>query len=558
MAETTARARDVLAPLLGLLRPERRRAAVAVGLGSAASLAAVALATSSAWLIDRAAERPSLTALTAVMCLVQILAFSKAVLRYAERLRTHDLAFRMLALVRVRFFATLARLAPAGLGAVRSGDILARSIDDVDRLQHLYLQVMPLAVSAAVTIIAAVSVAGLLVPSAALALGCGLLLNSLAIPALARHLGAGPAHDIAAIRGAIAGDVGDLLSAAPELAASEGLDPRLDAIGASDAALRRAQLSAAWRRGACQALSLLVVGGSLVALLLLALASLRAGQLPRVDVAVLPVLGLASFESVAGLAEAFSKLPADLEAGHRLLELEGRPSPVREPQAPEALGHGTQPVAFEDATIRYAAGAASALSGFSRSLGQGRHLGIAGPSGSGKSTVGAALLRFVDLEAGRVVLGGTDTARARSGDVRCLVGALWADDHVFAGSIEANLRIARPDATSGELWSALRTVDLADVVEGLPGRLEATVGEDGSRLSGGERQRLCLARLLLRESGVVVLDEPTAHLDEATGGAVLDDMLSVLGDRTILLMSHREDDLARMDETLRLAAADRS
>lgn len=547
------RARDVLPPLVALLSPERGRAARAVLLGSAASLAGVALATSSAWLIDRAAERPGLTALTAAMCLVQFLAFSKAGLRYFERLRTHDLAFRMLSVLRVRFFATLARLAPAGLGSARSGDVLARSIDDVDRLQNLYLQVLPVAVSAAVTIVAAVAVAGLFVPLAALALGAGLLVNAVLVPALARQLGARPAHVIAVERGAIAGDVADLLAAAPELAVSGRLDRRLDALAARDAAMRRAQLASARRRGGCQALSLLVAGGSVVALLLLAISSAHAGGLPRVDIAVLPVLALASFESLANLPEAFSKLAADLEAGDRLLALERLPDPVREADAPEPVGRGAQAVAFERTTVAYGGGP-PVLSGFTQRLEAGRHLGISGPSGSGKSSVGVALLRLIEPASGRVLLGRSDTARASTADVQRAVGALFSDDHVFAGSVEANLRLARPDATTAELWAALRTVGLDGLVERLPDELQATLGENGNRLSGGERQRLCLARLLLRESGVVVLDEPTAHLDEETGSAVLDDMLGVLGDRTILLMSHRDDDLARMDETVALQA----
>ncbi|MGO8874169.1 MAG: thiol reductant ABC exporter subunit CydC [Acidimicrobiales bacterium] len=542
----------VLPELLAVLRPERRRAAAAIGLGSAASLAAVALATSSAWLIDRAAERPGLTALTAAMCLVQFLAFSKAGLRYFERLQAHDLAFRLLGRLRVRFFATLARLTPAGLGSARTGDVLSRSIDDVDRLQSFYLLVVPLSVTGAVTIVAAVCVAALLVPLSALALAGGLLLNAFALPLLAHRLAKKPARRVAEAGGEIAGDVADLLAAAPELAASGRLSPWLERLAARDADMRAAQMQAARRRGACQALSVLVAGGTVIVLLLLTMASLRNGSLPRVDAAVLPVLALTAFESVANLPEAFSMLPQELEAGARLLGLERLPTPVREPAHAVALAEGGAALAFEAASVRYDGAERPALSGFSHRVGAGRRLGIAGASGSGKSTVASALLRLVELESGRVRLGDTDVATAAAADVRRRVGTLSGVDHVFAGSIEANLAMARPTATAAELWAALQTVGLAEMVERLPGRLAAGAGENGALLSGGERQRLCLARLLLRESAVVVLDEPTAHLDEATGARVLDDTLLALGDRTIVLMSHRRDDLARMDETITL------
>lgn len=540
----------MLPELLAVLQPEKRRAASAIGLASAASLAAVALATSSAWLIDRAAERPGLTALTAAMCLVQFLAFSKAGLRYFERLRAHDLAFRLLGRLRVRFFATLARLTPAGLGSARTGDVLSRSIDDVDRLQSFYLLVVPLTVTGALTIVASVCVAALLVPLSALALAGGLLLNAFALPLLAHRLAKKPARRLADAGGQIAGDVADLLAAAPELAASGRLSPWLERLAARDADMRAAQMQAARRRGACQALAVLVAGGTVIVLLLLTMAALRTGSLPRVDVAVLPVLALAAFESIASLPEAFSMLPQELEAGARLLGLERLPTPVHEPAQGVALAEGAADVAFEAVSVRYDGAERAALSDFSHRVGPGRRLGIAGASGSGKSTVASALLRLVDLESGRLHLGGTDLAAAAGADVRRRVGSLSGDDHVFAGSIEANLAMARPAATAAELWAALQTVGLAGLVERLPGGLAAGTGENGGLLSGGERQRLCLARLLLRESGVVVLDEPTAHLDEATGAQVLDDTLRALGDRTIVLMSHRGDDLARMDETV--------
>jgi ATP-binding cassette subfamily C protein CydC len=538
--------------LLGVLKPDGRRAARAIGLGSAASMAAAALATSSAWLIDRAAERPGLTALTAAMCLVQFLAFSKAGLRYFERLSTHDLAFRVLGRLRVRFFATLARLAPAGLGGERSGDVLSRSVDDVDRLQNLYLLVLPLSLAGAVTVAAAVGVAALLVPLAAVALLLGLLLNAAAVPLIAHRVGRGPARRVAEARGEIAGDVADLLAAAPELAASGRLSPALERLEALDVAMRTAQLQAARRRGACQAACVLVTGTTLVLLLVLTVQAMHTGTLPRVDAAVLPVLGLATFESVATLPEAFSKLPADVEAGARLLALERRPSPVHEPALALPLAPGPHAVTLDEVTVRYAGSENLALRKLSCSVGQGRRFGIAGASGSGKSTVATALLRLVDLELGRAFVGVTDTAAVSGRDVRRVVGALSSDDHVFAGSIRANLEMARPGATDDELWTALGIAGLASVVKRLPLQLGSTVGENGSLLSGGERQRLCLARVMLRHSGVVVLDEPTAHLDPDTGARVLGDMLRVLGGRTIVLMSHRQDDLACMDETITL------
>ena len=392
-----------------------------------------ALATSSAWLIDRAAERPGLTALTAAMCLVQFLAFSKAGLRYFERLGTHDLAFRVLGRLRVRFFATLARLAPAGLGGERSGDVLSRSVDDVDRLQNLYLLVLPLSLAGALTVAAAVCVAALLVPRAGAALAVGLLINAVVVPVLAHHVARAPAQRVARAWGEIAADVADLLAAAPELAASGLLAPALERIEALDATMRRSQMPGGTATGGmpgcgcprsrsnARPAAAAHAGGS------------PRRRTPRVDVAVLPVLGLAAFESIANLPAALSKLPADVAAGARLLELERRPTPVSEPSVTLPLAAGPGRVTFDKVTVRYAGAHDVALRALSCEVGEGRRLGIAGASGSGKSTVASALLRFIDPESGRVLLGATDTAEVSGQDVRRVVGALSGDDHVFAG-----------------------------------------------------------------------------------------------------------------------------
>lgn len=546
--------RSVIGDLVAALAPERRRAALAMTLASLASLAAVGLAASSAWLIDRAAERPGLTALTAAMCLVQFLAFAKAGLRYGERLGIHDLAFRLLGRLRVRVFASLGRLAPAGLRTARTGDLLARCIDDVDTLQNLYLVALPQAVSAAVTTIASVAAVSILAPRAGLVLLAGLVANALVVPVVAHRLAAPASQAVAGLEGELAAEVADLLAVAPELAASGTSGRRLDRIQALDAALCRAELAAARRRGVHVALGLAVGGATVIGLVLAGVAALRAGSMPRVDLAVLPIVGLAALELTSGLGDAFANVPADLAAGERLLSLERLPDPVAEPTGREhaAPSRVPVPVGYESVTVAYPGSDVPALSGLSASVAAGGRLGITGPSGSGKSTAAMALLRLVDCEDGRIALGGRDVASERSAVVRREVGALGADDHVFSGSVRQNLLLARPAATDGELWEALEAVHLAETVRGWPEGLSAAVGEDGSRLSGGERRRLCLARVLLRDSAVVVLDEPTANLDVATGAEVLSDTLAMLGDRTVLVISHRQSDLDEMDSVVRV------
>jgi ABC-type multidrug transport system fused ATPase/permease subunit len=185
----------------------------------------------------------------------------------------------------------------------------------------------------------------------------------------------------------------------------------------------------------------------------------------------------------------FSKLPGDLAAATRLFSLESEPDPIEEPSNPVGLASAPPSVAVDTAKFRYTGSISQALDGFSCAVAPGEHLGISGASGSGKSTVASAILRFIDLDSGRTVVGGTDVRRWLSAEVRKKVGALSADDHVFAGSIAANLAMALPDASTDEMWEALRTVRLEGLVESLPDQLATKAGENGSLLSGGERWR---------------------------------------------------------------------
>jgi ABC-type multidrug transport system fused ATPase/permease subunit len=177
-----------------------------------------------------------------------------------------------------------------------------------------------------------------------------------------------------------------------------------------------------------------------------------------------------------------------------------------------------------------------------------------GPSGSGKTTVANLLLRFVDPEAGRVTLAGRDLREYRLEDVRSAIAVAGQDSHLFSTTIRENVRLARPEATEDELEDALRRARILDWARGLPDGLDTLVGEEGRELSGGQRQRIVVARALLANAPVLVLDEPTAHLDGPTAERLIDDVLEAAAGRTVLLITHRPEGLERMDEVVRLPA----
>jgi ABC-type multidrug transport system fused ATPase/permease subunit len=216
------------------------------------------------------------------------------------------------------------------------------------------------------------------------------------------------------------------------------------------------------------------------------------------------------------------------------------PDPVREPSAPSPLPDLPADVAVEQVSVGWTARGPAVLTGVDLVLEPGERVGLVGPSGSGKSTLAALLLRFLDPRSGQVRLGAVPYQRLGSDDVRRVVGLLSQDAHVFDTTVRENVLLARREASEDEIVEALDRARLADTVRGLPQGLDTPVGEHGGRLSGGERQRLALARVLLAGFDVVVLDEPTEHLDEQTAVALLDDLLATTSGRTVLLITHRE------------------
>jgi ABC-type multidrug transport system fused ATPase/permease subunit len=203
-------------------------------------------------------------------------------------------------------------------------------------------------------------------------------------------------------------------------------------------------------------------------------------------------------------------------------------------------------------TARYASAEEPALKGFDLLLEPGRRVALVGPSGAGKTTVTNLLLRFLDPTEGRVTIDGRDVREYRQEDVRATFALSGQDAHLFSATIRANLAIGRPAASDDQLWDALGRVQLADWVSSLPAGLDTLVGEEGAQLSGGQRRRLAIARALLSPAPVLVLDEPTAHLDAATAQALMRDVLAASGERTVLLITHRPEGVELMDEVVGL------
>ncbi|MEU0937132.1 thiol reductant ABC exporter subunit CydD [Embleya sp. NPDC005971] len=539
--------------LLALARPLRGRLALAVLCGALALGSSVGLMATSAWLISRASEHPPVLTLMVAVTGVRAFGVSRAVFRYAERLIGHDAAFRILARLRVRVYERLEQLAPAGLPAFRRGDLLSRLVADVDAVQDFFLRALLPACVAAVVGVGAVLTVALVLPEAGAVLLLGLLAAGVLVPWLAGRVARRAERRVAAVRGELAGAVVDLLRGTPELIAAGRAPARLAEVDMVDARLRATEAGQARGAGVGAGLAALVSGATVWASAVVGVAAVHADRLNGVLLALVVLTPLAAFEATVVLPAAGRHLEGSRRAAARVFEVIDAPVPVHEPTAPRALPAGPRPLSVRDLHARWTPDGPPALAGVDLELTPGKRLAVVGASGSGKTTLANVLLRFLDPAAGRVTLAGVPITDLAGDDVRRVIGLCAQDAHVFDSSLRENLRLARPDCDEDAMRAALARARLLDWVDTLPQGLDTMVGEHGARLSGGQRQRLALARALLADFEILLLDEPAEHLDLPTADALTADLLDATRGRTTLLVTHRLTGLHAVDEILVLA-----
>ncbi|CAH0174790.1 thiol reductant ABC exporter subunit CydC [Microbacterium sp. Bi128] len=548
----------------GILRsamPSRRRFAPAVlsGFGTAGS--AVALLAASAWLIARAAEQPLVMYLSAAVVGVRAFALSRGVFRYLERLTGHDAALDRLAGVRADLVRELVPLAPDGLARARRGGLLSRLVDDVEELQNLPLRVvLPLSV-AAVTALAAVGFTAFVSWPAALALlGCLIVAFAVSV-GLGWAAGSRAERSIAPLRAAVADAVHDLLTNLDVLTAYGAVDAARERVRLADAALRRAVV----RRGTAQGLtsgtvSVLAGLASLLALVVAAPA-VTGGTLSGPGLAVVVLLPMAVFEVFGPVPLALASWRQVRAAAERIAAAVPAEIPdglPRDEPAPTGiaptLGSGIE---LRDLDAHWPARSDAALEDTGRitdvtlRVGPGERVLVTGPSGAGKTTLAHVLARFLDY-GGSFTVGGIEAHSLSGDDLRRTIGLVEQSPFLFDESVRQNLLFARDDATDDDVRAVLARVGL-DAWVAERGGLDARVGDRGALVSGGQAQRLALARALLRDFPVLVLDEPTAGVDPAASDVLLRDLLGAVGrDRAVLLVSHVDVPTELVDRVVRL------
>ena len=518
-------------------------AAVAT-LGSAFALAAV-----SAYLVTRAWTMPPVLDLTVAVVMVRALGVSRGVFRWLERMLTHDVALRGVVSLRTSLFTALASRTDDALTRLRRGELLSRLGDDAQELgDHVIKAIVPALVAAVMLVVVLATFAPLSLPATA-AMAASLLLAAVAAPRFAHRAAALTEQAVLTTRGDVTSHSLEILDDATSLRVDGRLDGALARLAAAqsahDAAIDRAARPAALAAAAVPASMVLAVTGSLLA----AGAAWTAGDLSAGQIGILLLLPLSSFEAATALPAAATQHARSRAAAERLDALIGEGGEGDDSAPVPAERPATATLTARDLTAGWSA-EAPCVRGLDLDLAPGSRLAVVGPSGSGKSTLLATLAGLLAPLGGEV---STDAASLREA-----VTMFAEDGHVFATTLRENLRVVRGDLTDDEALAALSAVGLDDWLATLPHGLDTMLGPDGTTVSGGERRRLLLARAVVRRGPVLLLDEPTEHLDTARGDALLAALLTpgdeslVPASTTVVVVTHRPEAVPADTPVLRI------
>ncbi len=541
----------ILRRLLGFLRGSEGWMLLALLAGYLTVGANVALIGLSAWLIARAALQPPLGTLQLAIVGVRFFGLSRAVFRYAERLISHNVTFSLLTRLRVWLYQRLEPLAPARLGQEHSGDLLARILGDVATLEHFYVRVIGPVLIAGFTLWSLswfLRLYGLELAGVAAA---SFIIGGAGLPLLVHRAAQRPGRALITWRARLSVLWVDGLQGLADLLALGQAEEHGRKLQHADAAYARYQLRLAWLSAGHTTGSNLLAQLALWGVIALAIPQVQAGHLAGVLLGALGLLTLAAFEAVTPLPVAAQTWNSVQAAAQRLFELAATPPPVAEP-APQAIPPRPHHagISISGLTFRYPDQIRPALHDLTCAIPAGSSVAIVGPSGAGKSTLAHLLLRFWDYEEGDIRLGEVSLKTLSPDAVREHFAVVSQQTYLFNASVEENLRLANPMASGEALTRAVRLARFDEVLARLPQGYATIIGEQGWRLSGGERQRLALARALLKDAPILLLDEPTAHLDPANERLILEALWEIMRTRTTLWITHRLIGMERMDQIL--------
>jgi ATP-binding cassette subfamily C protein CydCD len=537
--------------LLSFFKPHLRELVGSVLLGTMTIASSIGLMGASAWLIVTAATHPSIAVLQVAIVGVRFFGISRGISRYLERLVSHNLTFKILTDLRVWFYQALVPLAPARTSSYRSGDLLSRITSDVKTLEDFYVRSLaPPLVALLVGLGTGVFLYGYQ-PVLAWMLWVSFLISGVLLPLIIRRLAKQPGERLVAARSELGGLTVNYLQGLPDLIVYGQIKKKRKEIAKVRTRYTSAQLDLA-RVSGLNAGSLILVSNLTMWLALILLIPLvRDGNIPGEMLAALALIILTAFEAVQPLPQAMETLSSSQQAGARLMEILDSEPAVKDPEQPAPIPKRPS-LQVQGLSFRYPGSDSFALQEVNFELQEGEMLAIVGPSGSGKTTLANLLMRFWGDYQGTITLGAESRSLTEltQEDIRGLISTVPQNPDFFQDTLGANIALGKPDASREQVSAAAQKARLGKLLTALPEGLDTQLGERGARISAGEGQRIAVARAVLQDSPIFLLDEPTANLDPVTERELLDTLYGILAGKTTLLITHRLVGLNRADRIL--------
>jgi ATP-binding cassette subfamily C protein CydCD len=543
--------------LLSFFKPYLREVLASAALGTLTIASSVALMGASAWIISMAALHPNVAVLQVAIVGVRTFGISRGISRYLERLVSHNLTFKILTRLRVWFYESLVPLAPARIMDFRAGDLLSRITSDIKTLEDFYIRsIAPPIVAVLIGIGTGIFLAQYQ-PILGLVLGGLFLVSGLIIPILIRWLARKPGQALVESRTELSGNLLDFVGGLPDLMVFGQTAQKLDQIRRLDRKYHQAQLRLSRVSGLNAGLLIFFSNLGMWLVMVLAIPLIHSGELPGVMLAALALITLSAFEAVQSLPQAMETLSSSLASGERLFEVLDAEPAVIDPEVPQSFPSRIA-IQSKHLAFTYPGSPVPALKAIDFVIREGKTIAIVGPSGSGKTTLGNLLLRFWGGYQGEIIVGekGIPLNSLAQEDIREHISVISQGDALFQDTIRYNIALGNPGAQLKDIIRAAEKAHIHDLIQGLPDGYDTQVGERAQGFSAGEAQRISIARAVLKDAPLFLLDEPTANLDPVTEKAILETLFGILRDKTAILITHRLAGLENADQILVLVGGE--
>ncbi len=528
---------NTILQLVKLIMPFKWSILLAISLGFLTIGSSIGLMGTSAFIIASAALHPALGSLMVPITGVRFFGISRGLFRYAERITSHNTTFKILSNLRTWFYKKIEPLAPAKIQNYQSGDLTGRIIADIETLEHFFVSVVAPPIVAILVSFAMFIFLGYFDVRIAITFLIFFLLAGTLSPFIANISGKTIGKQVIEVRSKLYTNIIDTIHGLADLTANNQEYQYLEKINKLNKQFSSLQSKLVWINALHNGIETLLANIGMVIVLVIAIPIAQSNGFDAVMLAVIAMSSLSSFEATATLPQAFLYLEKIKQAASRIFEIANETPAIndipKKSPVPQNYSIHLQEVSFGYLKEK------KVLDSISLNIQEGKHIAIVGPSGAGKSTIANLLLRFWDYNSGEITFGSYPLKNYRPDDVIKYFAMVSQDTYLFNTTIEENLKMANPKATKQEVYKAIEQAQLTDFINNLPNGLETYVGEFGLAVSGGERQRIAIARALLKDAPILILDEVTANLDVITEKQILKTIEDISKNKTRITITHR-------------------